>query len=61
MILAWRQRMVWKFIPWLTVFFILCLEEERFQNNGIINRHNCNYLSQENLHSLRETNFQVVL
>lgn len=38
---------------------ILWSDESRFLNNGVVNRHNCYYWSQENPHWLRETNFHV--
>lgn len=39
---------------------ILWSDESRFHNNGIVNRHNCHYWSQENPKWMRETNFQTI-
>jgi hypothetical protein len=55
------------FVAWLAVaqerailHYILWSDESRFHNNGIVNRHNCHYWSQDNPHWLRETNFQNI-
>ena len=54
-------------IAWLTeareegiISNILWSDETRFNNNGIVNRHNCHYWASENPHWLRETNFQHI-
>lgn len=38
---------------------ILWSDESRFHNNGVVNRHNSHYWSQENPHWVRESNFQT--
>lgn len=55
------------FVAWLAVAQemtildrIMWSDESRFHNNGIVNRHNCHYWSQDNPHWLRETNFQNI-
>jgi hypothetical protein len=44
----------------LLLHYILWSDESRFHNNGIVNRHNCHYWSQDNPHWLKETNFQNI-
>ena len=42
------------------LFKVLFSDEARFGNNGVVNRHNCHYYSQNNPHWIRTAHFQNV-
>ncbi|KAJ8942832.1 hypothetical protein NQ318_022847 [Aromia moschata] len=61
----YQRRMA--FLAWLAtaredgnISSMLWTDENRFHNNGTINRHNCHYWSEDNPHWMRETNFQRI-
>ncbi|KAJ8938076.1 hypothetical protein NQ318_006346 [Aromia moschata] len=44
----------------VSVTNILWSDESRFHNNGIVNKHNAHYWSNQNPHWMTETRFQTV-